>query len=490
MEISKQTKMVAFCCPNHGALQETVEYFSANIGTKRLVDVPVMYCRDCKKYYTPFTNLLAFIQLKYKGYKVSASQGRVEKSIPRVKVRSPYFVDKQEAHPSNTIHSAGGTQCAGVSSRHEQLPSPRRINGYEIVPIKNINQQAIKAHIMLANYSCDECLSCGNRLVTITTCVRVNEHEAIRIPGQYCTKCDAFFDNRGTSLLKVFKRFGYIKAMPLDTQYLFPQYSEKMKYVKSIKSASVAIHIKCAETETHRIITIVSLPSDRDWERDVYHYSDWFARQLLYEIHKQNKSINITGNTFRVLKVFRLDWKNDTILNRLKIDTLILRAGGGLYGGISQKGTELVDILLYSPFTNCLEVAHATFDIEHQVYYMDSKVFRNFVTKYGNPGVKIAAYQHGNRDFISMREESILHAYGYVVGNNGLADHLRCELLAEVMDLDIMSPCSILNLLDLDISMHPGDKYANARLDWETDRKFVLEYKVNPDRFVVASIGL
>jgi hypothetical protein len=121
---------------------------------------------------------------------------------------------------------------------------------------------------------------------------------------------------------------------------------------------------------------------------------------------------------------------------------------------------------------------------------MDSKVFRNFVTKYGNPGVKIAAYQHGNRDFISMREESILHAYGYVVGNNGLADHLRCELLAEVMDLDIMSPCSILNLLDLDISMHPGDKYANARLDWETDRKFVLEYKVNPDRFVVASIGL
>ena len=93
-----------------------------------------------------------------------------------------------------------------------------------------------------------------------------------------------------------------------------------------------------------------------------------------------------------------------------------------------------------------------------------------FVEKYGNPGVRIAAYQNGASDFSTLRDESILHAYGYVVGNSGLPTKSRQALLGEVMDLGLMSAQSILNLLELNISTHSADIYANARACWERSR--------------------
>ncbi len=133
---------------------------------------------------------------------------------------------------------------------------------------------------------------------------------------------------------------------------------------------------------------------------------------------------------------------------------------------------------------------NASYDNENNVYYMDANVFRGFVQKYGNPGVRIAAYQKGERDLSTMREESILHAYGYVVGRAGLPESVRWALLGEVLDLGIMSAQSILSLLELDISMHKGDKYQYSRECWEADKRFVTNYNVNPERFVVATIGI
>lgn len=99
MNTKKKTKRAAFCCPHHGAISNTVDYFSVDMGSKRLIDIPVMYCESCKKYYTPFANLLALVgseHAKYKGYQVAAGRGRAEKSFPKIEVRTPYFVDAKE----------------------------------------------------------------------------------------------------------------------------------------------------------------------------------------------------------------------------------------------------------------------------------------------------------------------------------------------------------------------------------------------------------
>ena len=97
---TKEKQKIAFCCPHHGVLQNSVEYISADIGSQRLVDVAIMYCHECDEYYTPFTNLLAFAKLEYKGKKVRASQGRADKAAYRIEVKKPYYVDIEN---ENTI---------------------------------------------------------------------------------------------------------------------------------------------------------------------------------------------------------------------------------------------------------------------------------------------------------------------------------------------------------------------------------------------------
>lgn len=90
---ANQTQKTVFCCPHHGVLQESVEYTSAIIESKRLINIPVMRCPECNEYYTPFTNLLALGSLRYNGKQIRASKGRAEKAIPRIEVLRPSFVD-------------------------------------------------------------------------------------------------------------------------------------------------------------------------------------------------------------------------------------------------------------------------------------------------------------------------------------------------------------------------------------------------------------
>ena len=88
-----ETRNIAFCCPHHGDLHDSVKYVSAEIGSKRLVNVAIMYCSECDEYYTPFTNLLALSKLEYNGKQIRASKGRTSKDAPRIEVLSPYFED-------------------------------------------------------------------------------------------------------------------------------------------------------------------------------------------------------------------------------------------------------------------------------------------------------------------------------------------------------------------------------------------------------------
>ena len=369
-------------------------------------------------------------------------------------------------------------------------PNCKFIKGYDIVRLTRLQTKLFKKNLVLLNGRRYQCLMCGSKLEESINFVPINESQGLRIPGQYCTQCNTFYDPQGHKLKNLSAELKLHKSCEINSEYLIPDYWKKVRAAQAVKSASFAVALRSRKNKKHRFVTVVSACSDKHHNQDVFHYSDLFIRQLLCEIYKRNSAICISNEMFDILKIISLDGDHYRPLDHLKIDKIILRSGGGLYNGLRQSGIELVDILLYSPFTDCLEVSHASFDIKNAVYYMDSKVFRNFIMKYGNPGVKIAAYQSTARDFSTMQEESILHAYGYVVGNNGLPDKKRQELLGEVIDLGIMSAHSIISLIGHNISMHPGKQYENARTDWEMDRQFVLEYKVNPNRFVVSTIGL
>lgn len=138
MNQKSPTKKVAFCCPQHGVLNEPVEYISVDMGTKKLVDVPIMYCKECSKYYTPFTNFLAFAKPLYKGRLIAASQGRVEKSIPRIEVRTPCFVDLVKENPCNEQT----TQEEKKRARQLRLEKAEQQKQY-IESLRNISYNAV-----------------------------------------------------------------------------------------------------------------------------------------------------------------------------------------------------------------------------------------------------------------------------------------------------------------------------------------------------------
>lgn len=478
-----ETKKVSFCCPKHGSISAPVEYISIDIGSRRLADVPVKFCYACQKYYTPYSNLLALVKIHHRGHLVSATALGGGKDTPREDVRVPYYLDGRPADKK-----------AGKKSNSSKMTTygapKQRIKGYYIIQLKHVYMGSSKKNFVLTNYPCDKCLYCGNKLVNFVNFARLNETEGVRIPGQYCSRCEAFFESSGINFKKLHTSLPDRDDLSIDEQFIIPDYSDKIRYARSKKSAAIAIHLKHKSTGAHRLITIVAVQSDKDYNADVFYYGDRLAREILCEVYKEQKTVAVAGEEYDLYKVLSLGHKNEDIVNRLKVKKIVLRKGGGIYQGIKEDDIELVDVLMYSPFTGCLEIAHASYDSEHRLYYMDIKVFRDFVAKYGNPGVTIAAYYKGKTDFSTMRDESILHAYGYVVGKAGLSDRERQILLAEVLDLGLMKPYGILSLLNLNISTHPEERYPEARADWEMDRQFVMEYRINPERFVVATIGL
>lgn len=409
---------------------------------------------------------------QYKGHQIVAAQGRAKKAVSKEEMQ----VNVQSRRRREDDQSAKKTKY---------------LKGYKIVPWYNTNQKAIQHKIFLTNYERDSCPVCQKHLMDYVNIIQISEKEGIRVPGKYCSRCEMFWETRGTTLRNLIQRIPNSLDYEVNSEYLIPDYDQKMKLVKTIVSASMVVHIKLEGKDIHRMVVIVLSRSERNRDMEILHYTDLLARKLLFAIHQKSMQIQIDGNEYKILKYSYAEKQTNDISNYVNIDKIVIQPGGGLYQGYSQTRTELVDVLLYSPFTKCFEVSHASYDVKNRFYYMDAKVFRKFISEYGNPGIEVGVYESSIRDFSSMREESFLHAYGYSVAQSaGLSESSRQALLGEVMDLGLMTAHGILCLLEHNINMHPGDKYMHARSCWEADKEFIMKYKVNPNRFVVSTIGL
>ena len=61
----------------------------------------------------------------------------------------------------------------------------------------------------------------------------------------------------------------------------------------------------------------------------------------------------------------------------------------------------------------------------------------------------------------------------------------RQDILVDIIDLGILEVHKIVRYLNFFIKSHAAECYADARIKWEEDRKFVENYKVNPNRFMI-----
>lgn len=248
-------------------------------------------------------------------------------------------------------------------------------------------------------------------------------------------------------------------------------------------SATITIKYENGSAEK---FNIVEDKKEADIKKNIYHYSDYIAKELLcasFE-QKRNRTGMLDGIKFSVIKV---QSSNET---KLIPEDILIKHGGGLYSSIKNKDYEIVDLLLYSPYKDEYEIVHATYSSVDFECYIDVSIYRNFIHKYGNPGIELyfgnVRYDVDCHDFEDYNLESTLKLYGYSVSmQDGLTDKEREELLAEIMDLNILTQSKIIYLINMFIKTHPGDSYSHARSLWKHDLEFVTNYKVNPKRFMI-----
>lgn len=255
------------------------------------------------------------------------------------------------------------------------------------------------------------------------------------------------------------------------------------------KDTDILIRTKHSNGCTYEYIIVSDADSaDRNARR--IHYTQPLARELLTALFHDSRQKQgcYNGKCFEVTGSAFGGEKADKMRNEILAKKLILRQGGGNISSLTSGYYELVDLLLYSPFTKRYELLRATYDKRTDDYYTAPWRFRNFVESYGNPGLNLNFYSEGRvfADFSEYNAESILMVYGYSAAEGVMSEEQRQEILAEIVDLGILSPGRVARFMNFFIRTHPGIRYTSARQKWENDLRFIDNYRVDRNRFLIA----
>ncbi len=256
-------------------------------------------------------------------------------------------------------------------------------------------------------------------------------------------------------------------------------------------NAQMLIFLKSTQKDIDDMAVIISNSSSNPGENIiVLDYKDDFSRELITQIQRfKADTVLIEGNTYSVITVSR---KNKyEIMPNWCLDEIVIRKLGGYSRSCVNSNFELVDVLMFSPYNNRYEVVHATYDKDECEYFIDITVYKNFVDKYGNPGLRLFVWREDKKYskgyYDGLNDESILHAYGYNVDQkDNLSDSQRQDLLSAVIDLELMSQKAIVTLLEGNKKRKANNYFVCRK--YERDIEFVINYEANPQRFIISNI--
>ena len=206
------------------------------------------------------------------------------------------------------------------------------------------------------------------------------------------------------------------------------------------KSAVMSITVQFSNRKNEEYF-IVNNSNNENISSNIIYYESDFGLELLTAacVEKRNKHGNYKGNEFEVIdKVYA---KGEDFADYLVLDDINIKSDGGFASSVKNSWQSMVHVLMYSPFTDRLEVWRATLDRYEHECYMDMFLFRKLLNKYGNPGIefnfiyKDKSYDQGSFDDLSA--ESILKVMGYsVASKDDLSTKQRRELLIPVVSLN------------------------------------------------------
>ena len=366
-----------------------------------------------------------------------------------------------------------------------------------------------------------DCPKCHVALRSDYTLVPISQYEKAKVPGKSCNKCGTLYVRKSKNLTRLLLNNPLSKGFTLDGRELWNDSiirkekeqkelekaqrlkevrqekraeklkEERRKRLSSISDAVVMVIINFNNQEQEYIITNHEALSIA---RNIFCYKSVKGRELLSAAFEEDRAKNgiLFENKFQVVGTVFPDKDSQELPYYILPMQLCIKADGGYLSSVKNRNYEIVDLLVYSPYTKRYEVMHATYDKENLYCYTDIAIFRNFVNEYGNPRTYLEFLPGKNscsngKNLKDLRSESVLMGYGYNVSEtNHLSDRERRKILEEIVDLEILTVHQVVSLLDFHCRLHSGEKFYFARLKWQSDKKYIENYKVNPNRFLIA----
>lgn len=130
-----------------------------------------------------------------------------------------------------------------------------------------------------------------------------------------------------------------------------------------------------------------------------------------------------------------------------------------------------------------------------KLYYINNSQYLGFAKKYGLPVLKMNFKNHetyGHMDFSEWNTQSTLNFLGYNVNaGDNLSDTERRRVLVDCIEAQIMSKAKVCSFLESMLSLHEyQDNYYEACEKWESDLKFIRNYKIDKQRIINARFVL
>lgn len=220
-------------------------------------------------------------------------------------------------------------------------------------------------------------------------------------------------------------------------------------------------------------------------------YSSLKARELMTAAFREERNSKgmLHERPYHIYDViFRTE--TDHLSHLLLPYELGIQKDGGFASSVKDANDEIVDLLIFSPFTNRYELLTATVKKQEACCYTDISNYRDFVHSFGNPGLLLffdsSTHTGKSTFFNNLNPESVLRGYGYTVsGADNYPAEYRQELLAEIVDLSILPVYKIVQYLEFFIQSHSAPIHSMARSKWREDLEFIKQYNINPSRFLI-----
>lgn len=362
--------------------------------------------------------------------------------------------------------------------------------GYERVPTNEIIWKTSKFLCSQLENS-NECPKCHIELQTDYTLIPVSKYEKAKIPGKLCCSCGTIYVKKSQELIKIMRDNPLSKGFTLDGRELWnasiiEARKERRRRLYETANSVVMLCIKTCNQVREYIIT-TGITNDPN----IFCYKSIEGRELLsaaFAEERARKGI-LFEKEFQILEIVFAKKHFTKLPNYILPVELTIEADGGYITSVKNCNHELADILVYSPLTQRYELMRGTYDKEKNYCYTDISIFRRFVHAYGKPRISFdfnTDYSGGYSNY-DLRSESVLMLFGYSVSEaNCLSAEERHDILAEIVDLEILTVHRIVKLLDFHCRLHSGERYWLARSKWISDKDFIENYKVNPNRFLIA----